>query len=393
MTAAVGEHTRVLRAVEDLRARIGELGLDDPKDIWGAIFDAGLSRVDFPEGLGGLGLQPEVQLFAHDALVDAGIGEAFAENLTGILLAAPIIATFGSRAQQECHLRRIFTCEEIWCQLFSEPDAGSDLAALRTRAVRDGDVWRVDGRKVWNTMAHVSDYGLLLARTSDASRHRGITCFLVDLHQEGVEVRPIRQMTGDAEFNEVVFDDAVIPDSARVGEVDRGWSVALGTLMAERFAVIRVLENETPYVDEIVELWRRLPSTARTTARRDELMRLVVRSRVLDLMRIRFDGDVRNGLPGPEGSLAKLMQAELTPAVFDFGVDLLGPEGMLVDGYEVPRLTSWSEAGVKPGNIQRAFLRSRAYRIEGGTVEIQRNTIAERILGLPRSVRPDQVPS
>jgi alkylation response protein AidB-like acyl-CoA dehydrogenase len=233
-------------------------------------------------------------------------------------------------------------------------------------------------------MAHISDFGLLLARTSDAPRHKGITCFLLDLATPGVEVRPIRQMTGEAEFNEVIFDGAYISDEARVGEVDRGWAVALGTLMAERVGVSQVIGNRAAVIDEILDLWRSLPPSDKTPARRDALTRLVVRSRMLDLMRSRVESTHRAGIPGPEGSMLKLMQAELTPDVFDFGLDLLGANGLLYGDYELPRPASWSEAGVMPGDVRRAFLRSRAYPIEGGACEIQRNTIAERVLGLPR---------
>ncbi|MEN3271647.1 MAG: hypothetical protein V7636_408 [Actinomycetota bacterium] len=361
-------------------------GIDgaSPRDAWGATFDAGLSRVDFPVGLGGLGVRPELQWIVDDALAAAGVPSGFPQNISGMGVVAPVLAAFGTAQQQDRYLRPIYTCDDIWCQLFSEPDAGSDVASLRTRAVPDGDGWRVTGQKVWNTMAHIADVGLLLARTSDAPRHKGITCFLLDMHTSGVEVRPLRQMTGDAEFNEVLFDGALVPDEARVGAVNEGWSVALGTLMAERYAVNKVLDSETPFVDEIVGLWRSLDDPRRRPQLRQRLVQTVIRSRLQDLMRARLEADAREGVHGPEGSIMKLLQSELTPDVFDLGLDLLGADGMLYGAYDVERPTSWSEAGAKPGDVRRAFLRSRAYPIEGGTVEIQRNTIGERILGLPR---------
>lgn len=371
-------------AVAGFLASFGDPHRHEPTELWAAAFDAGLSRVDFPLHRGGLGVRPELQWIVDDALVAAGVPSNFNENVAGIAVVAPVINAFGTTAQQDRFLRRIFTGEDIWCQLFSEPDAGSDLASLQTRAVRDGDGWTLTGHKVWNTMAHVSDFGLLLARTSDAPRHKGITCFLLDLDTTGVEVRPIRQMTGEAEFNEVIFDGAYIPDAARVGEIDQGWAVALGTLMAERFGVSQVIDNRAAVIDEIIEIWRSLSPDDRGPARRDALTRLVVRSRMLDLMRNRVESTYRAGIPGPEGSILKLMQAELTPDVFDFGLDLLGAGGLLYGDYDLPRPTSWSEAGVAPGDVRRAFLRSRAYPIEGGAAEIQRNTIAERVLGLPR---------
>ena len=378
-------------AVDDertIRHAVGELidradGLE-PREVWGAVFDAGLSRVDFPVGLGGRGVRPELQWIVDDALRGAGVPASFPQNISGQAVVAPVVAAFGSPEQQARYLRPIYTCEEIWCQLFSEPEAGSDLASLRMRAERDGDGWRITGHKVWNTMAHVADRGLLLARTSDASRHKGITAFLLDMHAPGVAVRAIRQMTGDAEFNEVILDRAFVPDDARVGAVDEGWSVALGTLMAERFGVNQVLDNETPFIDEVVEIWRGIDPSRRDGARRQQLAQLVIRSRLLELMRARVEADARDGVQGPEGSIMKLLQSELTPAIFELGLDLLGAHGMLYETYDLARPTSWSQAGAKPGDVRLAFLRSRAYPIEGGSVEIQRNTIGERILGLPR---------
>lgn len=378
------EHAAVHAALEKFLAAFDPVRHAPREAVWGGVFDAGLSRVDFPAGHGGLGVRPELQWIVDDALSAAGVPNNFEENISGIAVVAPVVTAFGSAEQRGRFLRRIFTCEDVWCQLFSEPDAGSDLASLHTRAERDGDGWTITGHKVWNTMAHIADFGLLLARTSDGLRHQGITCFLLDMRLDGVEVRPLRQMTGDAEFNEVVLDGVFVSDAARVGDVDQGWSVALGTLMAERFAVGQVIGSKAPVVDEVIDLWRGLPSTVQDPARRDRLMQLVVRSRVLGLMRTRLESMSRSGIPGAEGSILKLMQAELTPDVFDFGLDLLGAGGMLYDRYVLPRPTSWSEAGVTPGDVRRAFLRSRAYPIEGGSVEIQRNTIGERVLRLPR---------
>jgi alkylation response protein AidB-like acyl-CoA dehydrogenase len=377
----VTEDLIVGEALEKLLVAIDGL---TPPEAWGATFDAGLSRVDFPVGLGGLGVRPELQWLVDDALTAAGVPSGFSQNISGMGVVAPVVAAFGTAEQHARYLRRIYTCDDIWCQLFSEPDAGSDVASLRLRAERDGDGWRLTGQKVWNTMAHIADYGLLLARTSDAPRHKGITCFLVDMRTPGVEVRALRQMTGDAEFNEVLFDGALVSDAARIGEVNEGWAVALGTLMAERFAVNAVLDSEAPFIDEIVELWRSLDPAARRPSDRQRLTQLVIRSRLLELMRARLEADARDGVHGPEGSIMKLLQSELTPDIFELGLDLLGPGGMLIDTYDVARPTSWSDAGAKSGDVRRAFLRSRAYPIEGGTVEIQRNTIGERILGLPR---------
>ena len=195
-------------------------------------------------------------------------------------IVAPVLAMFANEDQRRRHLRKVFTCEELWCQLFSEPGAGSDLPALRSRAVRDGDSWILNGHKVWTTMGHIAQFGLLLARTSDRPRHKGITCFILDMSSPGVEVRPLRQMTGEAEFNEVFFTDVVIPDCHRIGEVDDGWRIAIGTLMEERNAVNYVQDAEVPAVEHAIALWHSLPADARTPVRRDRLADLVVQTTV-----------------------------------------------------------------------------------------------------------------
>jgi alkylation response protein AidB-like acyl-CoA dehydrogenase len=259
-------------------------------EAWGLIYDAGLSRVDFPVGFGGLGAAPELQDVVDAELARIGVPSNYKAHAGGIAIVAPVLANFGNDEQRHRFLRRVFTCEDMWCQLFSEPDAGSDLANLRTRAVRDGDGWVVNGHKVWNTMAHIARWGILLARTSDAPRHKGITCFIVDMEAPGVEVRPLRQMTGDAEFNEVFLTDVVVPDDRRVGDVDGGWAVAMGTLMFERFGVNQLLDNTLPALDHVLPVWHRLPAHARTPGARDRLLRLYVESKVCDLFRHRVRG-------------------------------------------------------------------------------------------------------
>jgi alkylation response protein AidB-like acyl-CoA dehydrogenase len=356
-------------------------------DAWGLIYDAGLSRVDFPVGFGGLGAAPELQDVVDAELARIGVPSNYKAHAGGIAIVAPVLANFGNDEQRHRFLRRVFTCEDMWCQLFSEPDAGSDLANLRTRAVRDGDGWVVNGHKVWNTMAHIAKWGILLARTSDAPRHKGITCFIVDMEVPGVEVRPLRQMTGDAEFNEVFLTDVVVPDDRRVGDVDGGWAVAMGTLMFERFGVNQLLDNTLPALDHVLPVWHRLPAEARTPGARDRLLRLYVESKVCDLFRRRVAAQIEMGVPGPEGSLVKLLSNEINMAIYDMGVDLLGAEGMLYGDYAMRRPASWFEVGIPTGDLPRAFLRSRANSIEAGTSEVQRNTIAERILGMPREPR------
>jgi alkylation response protein AidB-like acyl-CoA dehydrogenase len=359
-----------------------------PAEAWGATFDAGLSRVSYPLGWGGLDVRPELQSIVDEELERIGIPDNFSEQAGGIGVVAPALAKFGSDEQRGKYLRKLFTCEEFWCQLFSEPGAGSDLASLRTTAVREGDSWRVNGGKVWTTMAHIARRGLLLARTSsDKPRHNGITAFIVDMTTPGIDVRPLRQLTGDAEFNQVFLTDVIVPDSDRIGEVDGGWRIALGTLMEERNATNHVLDHSVPSIDEALALWRSLPPERRTATLRARLMDLYVRWNANEFMRARGVARQRLGIPGPEGSLVKLAAGDLNQAIYELCMAMVGAEGMLYGSYEMRRPTSWHDMGIRPGDVPRAFLRSRAVTIEGGTNEIQRNTIAERILALPREPR------
>jgi alkylation response protein AidB-like acyl-CoA dehydrogenase len=373
---------RLRELVDDLQQRPRP-----PVEAWGAIFDAGLSRVDFPLGWGGLEVRGELQRVVDDELARVGVPSNYQEHKGGIAIVAPVLAAFGNDEQKARYLRRVFTAEDKWCQLFSEPDAGSDLASLRSSVVRDGGEWVLNGHKVWTTMGHIAQRGLLLARSSDTARHRGITCFILDMSLPGVDVRPLRQITGDAEFNEVFFTDVRIPDDCRVGEVDEGWRVALGTLMVERFAVNQLLDNTVPAIDHARQVWDSLPHEQRSAARRARLAELIVESRVCDMTRRRGAALVERGAPGPEGSIVKLYSAELNKRVYEFCLDLRGPAGMLYDSYAMRQPATWHEVGIPDGDVQRAFLRSRANSIEAGTSEIQRSTLAERVLGLPREPR------
>jgi alkylation response protein AidB-like acyl-CoA dehydrogenase len=301
---------------------------------------------------------------------------------------APTILTMGSEEQRRRYLRPLFTCEEIWCQLFSEPGAGSDVASLSTRAVRDGDEWVLNGQKVWTTLAHTSRFGMVLARTdSEAEKHKGLTYFVVDIQAPGVEVRPLRQMTGDAEFNEVYFTDVRIPDSERLSDVGEGWRGALVTLMNERVSIAGTPPPRgSGPIASATALWSGLPEGTRSAVRRDRLMQLWIEAEVQRLTRNRATEAAAKGTPGPEGSLGKLAGAELNKRIYDFCLDLLGAEGMLYDTYEMRR-PSGANMGGTPA---RSFLRSRANSIEGGTSEVMRNIVAERVLGLPGDVRVDK---
>jgi len=227
----------VREAVSQLLAEVSPelVGL---KAFRGEQFDRGLAFVHLPVGLGGRGLNPSLQGVIDAMLAEAKVPPAFAANPIGVGMAAPTVATYGSEELKRRLLRPLFTGEEIWCQLFSEPGAGSDVASLATRAERDGDEWVITGQKVWTTLAHVARWAMLVARSDpEAPKHRGLTYFVLDMHLPGVEVRPLRQITGEAEFNEVYLNEVRIPDAWRLGEVGQGWSVAITTLMNERASI------------------------------------------------------------------------------------------------------------------------------------------------------------
>jgi alkylation response protein AidB-like acyl-CoA dehydrogenase len=290
-------------------------------------------------------------------------------------------------------LRRAFTGEDVWCQLFSEPGAGSDLAGLACKAVRDGDEWVITGQKVWNTLAHVADRGMLVARTDPAvPKHRGLTYFGIDMHAPGVEVRPLRQITGEAEFNEVYLTEVRVPDADRIGDVGRGWAVAMTTLMNERITIGGAGSGGpargSGAIAEAVRIWNE-EAAGHDPATKDRLMQQWIRAEVLRLTNLRASQARKVGTPGPEGSIAKLMFAEVHKDIYELCVDLLGPAGLAGYSYENVRADNLGLVG-PPGSSRKMFLRSRANSIEGGTSEIQRNILGERVLGLPGDVRVDK---
>jgi alkylation response protein AidB-like acyl-CoA dehydrogenase len=310
-------------------------------------------------------------------------------------LAGPTIVTHGTDDQKRRFLRPMFTGEEKWCQLFSEPGAGSDFAGLATKAARDGDEWLVNGQKVWNTLAHLADWGMLVTRSNpDLPKHKGMTYFAVDMHAPGVEVRPLRQITGEAEFNEVYLTDARIPDANRIGEEGEGWRVSLTTLMNERQAIGGgaaggAAARRGGAANDAVAVWRNLAESERTGARKDELMRLWVRGEVGRLTNMRAAEAAKAGNPGPEMSVAKLEFAEFNKRLYNFCIDLIGADGMIGYDYTFGRPDQLDATGAGKG-MQYAFLRVRANSIEGGTSEILRNIIGEQVLGLPGEPRVDK---
>jgi alkylation response protein AidB-like acyl-CoA dehydrogenase len=366
----------------------------DPHQFWGAQYDLGLAWVHFPEGLGGLGLDPKLQAVVDDRLQRAEAPSNRDVNFMGIGMAAPTIIEFGSDDHRQRFLRPAFTCDEIWCQMFSEPGAGSDLAALSTRAERDGDEWVVNGQKVWTTQAHVARWGLLLTRTDpDARKHEGLTYFIVDMHAPGVEVRPLRQMTGDAEFNEVYFTDVRVPDERRLGPVGAGWRVALTTLMNERVALGGLAKEQRGQ-----GLIRHAVRVGAARARqdriaRDRLARLWIEAEVIRLTTLRAQSLRQQGTPGPEGAILKLAVSEFQRRVFEGCVDLAGAAGMLISDYEFRRPEVMGAGALGDGDdidVVKAFLLCRGSTIGGGTTEIGRNILGERVLGLPGEPRVDK---
>ncbi len=350
-----------------------------------AQFDAGLAWVHNPVGDGGLGLAPNSQIEVNRLIHAAGGPSAGALNPIGHGMCGPAIAAHGTEAQRSM-LRPLFAAREIWCQLFSEPGAGSDVASLSTRAERDGDEWVVNGQKVWTTLAHEAHYGLLIARTDpEVPKHRGQTAFLVDMSAPGVEVVPLRQMTGDAEFNEVYFSDVRIPDAMRLDDVGRGWAVAITTLMNERVSIGGgPMGSEQGPAGHLLRTWRERGDA--DPVMRDRVARLWIESEVNRLTNARAAANRAIGTPGPEGSVGKLALAETVQKIYDAVLDMHGPEGMGISSYEMSRdLTTLFSS-----DMRRNFLRSRATSIEGGSSEVLRNILAERVLGLPGDVGVDR---
>ncbi|MGZ4707398.1 MAG: acyl-CoA dehydrogenase family protein [Acidimicrobiales bacterium] len=357
-----------------------------PQDFLAARFDAGLAWLHFPTGCGGRVGDDRLQAPLEAALAAAGAPDPFARNPMGIGMVGPTIAHHGTDEQRSRYLRPMYSGEEVWCQLFSEPSAGLDLASLATRAVRDGDDWLVSGQKVWTSLGHLARYGLLLARTSpDVAKHRGLTCFVVDMRAPGVEVRPLRQLTGDAEFNEVFLEDVCIANDQRVGDVDDGWTVAITTLMNERSAIGgAVAKHAAEPVRQLIEIYQaRHPGNP---VARDRVVRLWIEAEILRLTDERARHNAEAGKPGPETSVAKLFGCELNQRVTTAAVDLLGADAMV---HEAVDADAGEAAMGTASDPLRRFLRARANTIEGGTSEVMRNVLGERVLGLPSEPRAD----
>jgi alkylation response protein AidB-like acyl-CoA dehydrogenase len=298
-------------------------------------------------------------------------------NTLGEGLAGPTIIDFGTEAHKRRFLEPILTGEEIWCQLFSEPGAGSDLASLEARAQRDGDAWRITGQKVWTSRAQIAAHGMLLARTGGGPRHKGITYFLLPMDAPGVTIRPLRHMLGEAEFNEVFLDDVVLDDALRIGEVDGGWRVAMATLSYERVALATGRVNIRRWMDRLLELVRAGEDGAGRPLGEDPALRrriadLYARAQIQRVNGLRALASLESRTPGPETSIGKLWSAPLVEDLADLAVSIAGLDAQREEADE---LDPWL----------RLAYQARGTSIAGGTTFIQRNIVAERVLGLPRA--------
>jgi len=344
-------------------------------------FDGGWVGLQWPRAYGGRGLTLMEQAICQEELARARAPQLV--NRVGINLVGPTLFTHGSEAQKNRHLAKILNAEEIWCQLFSEPGAGSDLASLRTRAEPEGDVFVVSGQKVWTSYAQFSHYGILLARTDAAApRHQGISYLIVDMRSPGITIRPLRQITGSDEFNEVFLDGVRVPRENVIGAVNQGWQIAQTTLAHERGTAFPFKEQviHKIAVDELIELARRWRHDGAQPCR-DPGWRQRIAARYIDVEIMRLHNFKmmtkldRGEMPGPESSIVKLFWADLTQALHDAALELLGPHGIASRDEEWPAPTArW----------QWAFLWARAGSIAGGTSEIQRTILAQRLLGMPR---------
>ena len=344
------------------------------------LYDAGFIGITWPKEYGGQGLTFVEEMILHQEMALQKAPPML--NVLGVGMAGPTIIAYGTEEQKKRYPAKILSCEEIWCQGYSEPNAGSDLASLQTRAVKDGDHWVINGQKVWTSLAHIADWMMLLARTDpDAPKHKGITYFLLDMKSPGVTVKPLKQLTGDAEFNEVFFDNVRVHESRVLGGVNNGWAVGLTTLMYERLALGFGLQVRLRIsVDQLVDMARRMEKNGRSLTK-DPVMRQKLAQLWIDTESLKYTGAravtrlLKGELPGPEASTGKMMWVETHQRLQELAMEIQGPYSQLARG---------SAAAVDGGVWQYSFLRSRANSIEGGTTEIQKNIIGERVLGLPK---------
>ncbi|HUD61842.1 MAG TPA: acyl-CoA dehydrogenase family protein [Acetobacteraceae bacterium] len=364
--------------------RLGDMGADAVQQCkaWQAKkADAGFAAITWPKQFGGREASPILQVIYQQEEDNYAVPRGLFE--IGIGMCIPTMMAYARPEQLDRYVRPALRGEEVWCQLFSEPAGGSDLAALRTRAERDGDDWVINGQKIWTSGAHLSDLGIIVVRTDpNLPKHEGLTFFFLDMKSPGIEIRPIHQMSGSSHFNEVFFTDVRLPDAQRLGAVGQGWTVSLTTLMNERLAVGEV---HRPDVEDLVELSRSLlvdgAPAIRNGAVRERIAEWYARTHGLKFTRFRTMTALSRGqTPGPENSIHKLVNAGKLQDIASYGLDLMGMAGLVMDD-------DMAEAYAM---FQQALLSSPSARIAGGSDEILRNIIAERVLGLPADIRVDK---
>jgi len=373
----------------------GPLGTVVEKKAWQrTLYDVGYVGMGWPREYGGQDARPMEQAIVAEEMARGDVPGAV--NSLALGLIGPTLIVHGTDEQKQRYVQRMLTADDIWCQLYSEPDSGSDLASLKTRAVleafEDGERWMINGQKVWTSLAHLAKWGMLLARTNpDVPKHRGLSYFVVDMQAPGVEVRPLVQITGDAEFNEVFFDNVRIPDSMRVGQEGDGWRVAITTLMNERVSLSGAgsVSGDTVGGSPFSRLLVRHRGTTDPIARQ-RLSQAYIESRLIRLNNERAAAKRRSGGEvGPEGSITKLMSAEFNQRLQKLALDLEGVGGIAWEGEAPPRgahrgRPTWLAEGDDRATLARGFLRAQANTIEGGTSDIMRNILGERVLGLPK---------
>jgi alkylation response protein AidB-like acyl-CoA dehydrogenase len=358
------------------------------------LYEAGYVGMGWPVPYGGRGATPLQQAIVADEMAHSNAPPPI--NPLGIAIVGPTIIVHGTEAQKRRYLRKILTAEELWCQLYSEPNAGSDLASLRTRAEDRGDHFVVDGQKIWTSGGLIADWGLLLARTDSAvAKHKGISCFLIAMRQPGVEVRPLRQITGSAHFSEVFMTDARVERTDLVGRLGQGWEIAQTTLSYERGG------NSLARVTRYAAAFHQLVKAVRTLQRggrplledpavRGKLGRIYADLEVQRYAALRILSALEKGeSPGPAASITKLSYSEFEKRYHDLVQEILGPWGQVTEGSAADFAEVDSSSG-EPGTWATAFLWSRAGTIYAGSSEIQKNIIGERVLGLPKEIRADR---
>ena len=364
--------------------RLGDIGGDAVQrcKAWQAKkADAGFAGLTWPKRFGGREASPIMQVIYQQEEAAYAVPRGLFE--IGLGMCIPTMMAYAKPQQLERFVRPALRGEEVWCQLFSEPGAGSDLAALRTRAERDGDDWIINGQKIWTSGAHLSDFGIIVTRSDpNVPKHEGLTFFFLDMKSPGIEIRPIHQMSGASHFNEVFFTDVRVPDAQRLGAVGQGWKVSLTTLMNERLAVG---EEHRPDVEDLVDLSRSLvldgAPAIRNSAVRERIAEWYAQTQGLKFTRFRTMTALSRGqTPGAENSIHKLVNAGKLQDIASYGLDLMGLAGLVMD----------DDLAQAYAIFQQAVLSSPSARIAGGSDEILRNIIAERVLGLPADIRVDK---